>query len=77
MADNSIGHTTSNSPDNENNQIPVTQHQTTTLNTAGMNLYSGDEQKDLLYPPENAFYLVGFDQRADREKLYKAIKGEG
>lgn len=36
--------------------------------------FQSDDQKDTLFPPSNAFYLVGFDQRADREKLYKAIK---
>jgi hypothetical protein len=33
-----------------------------------------ESEKDILYPPNKAFYLVGFDQRQSREKLYKAIK---
>ena len=33
-----------------------------------------ENEKDLLFPPNKAFYLVGFDQRQSREKLYKAIK---
>lgn len=33
-----------------------------------------ENEKDILFPPEKAFYLVGFDQRQSREKLYKAIK---
>ena len=73
-ADNQSNSSKKDEAPSQKSEIPTTLANKSPPAAGQLPVIEYDEEKDKLYPPENAFYIVGFDQRQPREKLYKAIK---